>query len=258
MGNRTRPPERGPFRRPRTARLGCRGSVRRLGRRTTGGLAASGRELDFSPRAIVFLEGEEARSVFQVIEGAVMVYRLLPDGRRQVIELLRSGGLFGCTPSSIRDCSAETLVATRCLEVDRDLIDRSPAVERQIARHLASQLSGLHEHVMLLGRKSARERIASFLMGHIPDRGRQPCPGPRGERDEARLRFMMMRQEIADYLGLTIETVSRVLTSLRRRQILRMHGPEEVVVSDVCRLCRLTGSHLTRGPWCSARIGHAK
>jgi len=213
----------------------------------------AGQDRHFPPRAIIFLEGEEARSIFQVIEGAVMLYRLLPDGRRQVIELLSPGGLFGCVPQPVRDCCAETLVATRCLEIDRDAVNRSADVASQIGRQLALQLGSLHEHVMRLGRKSALERIASFLMDYVPDRGRQPCPGPRTYNDAALFELTLTRQEIADYLGLTIETVSRLLTNLKRGDVVRMNGLEEIVVTDVCRLCRLTGTHLTRGPRCSAR-----
>jgi len=213
----------------------------------------AGQELHFPPRAIIFLQGDEARSIFQVVEGAVMLYRLLPDGRRQVIELLSPGGLFGCAPQPVRDCSAETLVATQCLELDRDAVNRLPDTAWQIGRRLASQLCTLHEHVMRLGRKSALERIASFLMDYVPDRGRQPCPGPRPYSDEALFQLTLTRQEIADYLGLTIETVSRLLTDLKRSHIVRINGLEEIIVTDVCRLCRLTGTHLTRGRWCSAR-----
>ena len=213
----------------------------------------AGQDRHFPPRAIIFLEGEEARSIFQVIEGAVMLYRLLPDGRRQVIELLSPGGLFGCAPQPVRDCCAETLVATRCLEVGRDVVNRSADMAWHIGRQLALQLGTLHEHVMRLGRKSALERIASFLMDYVPDRGRQPCPGPRTYNDAALFELTLTRQEIADYLGLTIETVSRLLTNLKRGDVVRMNGLEEIVVTDVCRLCRLTGTHLTRGPWCSAR-----
>jgi len=218
----------------------------------------SGRELHFGPRTVIFLQGDEARSIFQVIDGAVMLYRLLPDGRRQLVELLTANGLFGWAPLRYRDCAAETLLATRCLELDRDLVDRSPALAQRLGAQLVAQLCALHEHVTLLGRKSAPERVASFLMRYIPDRGHEGCPGPRDGDDCAHFRLTLLRQEIADYLGLTIETVSRLLTSLKRRGVVRMDGLEEMVVDDVCRLCRLTGTHLNLGQWCSAHTDEAR
>lgn len=71
-----------------------------------------GRGLHFSPRTLVFLEGAEAESIFQIVDGAVMLYKLLPDGRRQVVELLGPGDVFGFSPLPVRDCSAETLRRT--------------------------------------------------------------------------------------------------------------------------------------------------
>jgi CRP-like cAMP-binding protein len=215
----------------------------------------AGRDLQLPARTLIFLEGDEAESIFQVLEGAVMLYKLLPDGRRQVVELIGAGDVFGFSPSLLRDCSAETLVATRCVTLDRSLVERSPALMRSLSARLYAQLTALHEHVMLLGRKSAMERIASFLTRCIPNRGQHGCPGPRGGGDDhANVHLTMTRQEIADYLGLTIETVSRTLTKLKRRGVVSIGKLDEIYVHDVCRLCRLTGTHLTRGQWCSSHM----
>jgi CRP-like cAMP-binding protein len=212
------------------------------------------RGLHFPPRAVIFMEGAEAESIFQIVDGAVMLYKLLPDGRRQVVELLGAGDIFGFSPLPVRDCSAETLLATHCVALDRGLVERSPALTRQLNARLCSQLCALHEHVMLLGRKSAMERMTSFLMRCVPGRGRHGCPGPRDGEDHADIRLTVTRQEIADYLGLTIETVSRSLTKLKRRGVLSIGKLDEIYIDDVCRLCRLTGTHLTRGRWCSSRL----
>jgi CRP/FNR family transcriptional regulator, anaerobic regulatory protein len=212
------------------------------------------REFHFAPRTLVFLEGDEARSLFQLVTGVVMLYKLLPDGRRQIVEILSDGDVFGCSPTPMRDCSAETLRAAHCVALDRALVERSPMLVRWLNARLRLQLCALHEHVMLLGRKSAMERMTSFLMRCIPSRGRHGCPGPRAGDDRADIRLTMMRQEIADYLGLTIETVSRSLTKLKRRGIVSIGKLDEICVHDVCRLCRLTGTHLTRNGWCSSRL----
>jgi CRP/FNR family transcriptional regulator len=215
--------------------------------------APEGRELHFPPRTLIFREGDAANSLFQIGEGAVMLYQLLPDGRRQVVELLQAGDVFGFSATPVRDCSAETLAETSCTVFDRSAVERSPALTQRLSASAFSQLCTLHEHVMLLGRKSAPERIASFLMRCIPGRGRGKCPGPPPGDDRASVPLAMTRLEIADFLGLTIETVSRILTRLKRRGILTIKRLDEVGVSDVCRLCRLSGTHLTNGRWCSSR-----
>jgi CRP/FNR family transcriptional regulator len=176
----------------------------------------AGRDIHFSRRTLIFAEGDLVDRVYQITDGAVMLYMLLPDGRRQVVELLGPGDVFGFSPVPIHDCSAETLAATRCMAFDRASVERSPALMRRLSSHLYTQLCSLHEHAMLLGRKSAMERMTSFLMRWIPGRGGYRCPGPANGADRADFILAMSRQEIADYLGLTIETVSRTLTKLRR------------------------------------------
>jgi CRP/FNR family transcriptional regulator, anaerobic regulatory protein len=215
--------------------------------------APEGRELHFPPRALIFREGDAANCVLQVDDGTVMLYQLLPDGRRQVVELLQKGDIFGFSATPVHDCSAEALVETSCTAFDRGAVERSPALAQRLSASAFSQLCGLHEHIMLLGRKSAAERIASFLMRFIPGRGRGKCPGPPKGHDSARVPLAMTRLEIADFLGLTIETVSRVLTRLKRRGILSIKRLDEISVCDVCSLCRLSGTHLTNGRWCSSR-----
>jgi CRP/FNR family nitrogen fixation transcriptional regulator len=216
--------------------------------------ATGEREFHFTPRSLIFLEGQEAKYVFQVITGVVMLYKLLPDGRRQVVEVLGEGDVFGFSPAPVRNCTAEALSAAKCRTFERGAIDRSPALFNRLSGHLCSQLAALHEHTVLLGRKTAMERIASFLMRCVPGRGGYGCPGPRPGDDGARFRLIMTRQEIADYLGLTIETVSRSLTKLRTADVLTISNLDEISIHNVCRLCRLTGTHLTHGTWCSSRF----
>jgi CRP-like cAMP-binding protein len=213
---------------------------------------SAGREVHFGPRTLIFLEGDDAESVFRVVDGLVMLYKLLPDGRRQVVELLGKGDVFGFSRFPVRDCSAETLMATHCVVYDRSYVERSPALAREWNARLYAQLCALHEHVMLLGRKSAMERMASFLLRCVPGRGEPDCPGPQKTEDRAFIRLTMTRQEIGDFLGLTIETVSRLLGRLKRRGVVSLGKLDEIHAHDVCRLCRLTGTQLPRGEWCSA------
>jgi len=202
-----------------------------------------GQELHFAPHALIFLEADPSDRIFQIVDGAVMLYKLLPDGRRQVVELLGPGDVFGlgCTP--VYDCAAESLTKATIKAYDRTAIEKHPKFLLAFSARLHKQICTLHDHAVLLGRKSAIERVASFLMRFISGRGVYACPGPSAGNDNAVIHLGMTRQEIADYLGLTIETVSRAFSELRRRGLIAIDRPEEVRVNDVCKICRLTGAH---------------
>lgn len=219
----------------------------------TPAVTDAGRQLQFAPRSLIFLEGDPADTVFQIASGAAMLYKLLPDGRRQIVEILAAGDVFGFSPGATHDVSAETLTAVRCIGFERAEIECSPALMSRLSAHLYAQLCTLHEHVMLLGRKSSMERIASFLIRCVPGRGGHGCPGPPAGNDRADVHLAMTRYGMADYLGMTIETVSRSLAGLKRRGIVSISKIDEVCIHDVCALCRLTGTHLTCGNDCSAQ-----
>lgn len=204
-----------------------------------------GREVHFAGRVIVFLEGAEADSIYQLVDGAVMLYKLMPDGRRQIVELLGPGNVFGFSPAALHECSAETLVASTCIAFKRSDLERSPALMKSVAEHVQAQLCAMHDHAILLGRKTALERIATFLMRCVPGRGGHHCLAPIPNQESAGVQLNMTRHEIADYLGLTIETVSRCLSKLKRRGAIAIDKPEEIVVNDVCCMCRLTGTEAT-------------
>jgi CRP-like cAMP-binding protein len=112
-----------------------------------------------------------------------------------------------------------------------------------LSARLQAQFCAMREHAVVLGRKSALERVASFIMKCVPGRGGYGCPGPAGGDNSINVRLGMTRQEIADYLGLTIETVSRVFSELQRRGIATIDPQEQVLVNDICRMCKLTGAH---------------
>jgi CRP/FNR family transcriptional regulator len=196
-----------------------------------------------APHGLIFLEGDQAGYVYQVVDGAVMLYKLLPDGRRQVVELLGAGDIFGLSPHPIYDCAAECLAESSVIAYERAAVERTPAFLLKLCLRVNAQLCALHDHAMLLGRKSALERVASFVMRCVPGRGGYECSGPRGKDDHAKVRLGMTRQEIADFLGLTLETVSRAFSELRRRGIVTLEKQDAIRVNDVCSVCRLTGAH---------------
>ncbi|MEO1199528.1 MAG: helix-turn-helix domain-containing protein [Pseudomonadota bacterium] len=195
-----------------------------------------------APHTIVFFEGDEATQVYQVVEGAVMLYKLLPDGRRQVVELLSPGDLFGLTVGTYYDCSAETLSNARVRGFDRRLCDRSSDLMSLMCRHLQEQLGAMREHAVLLGRKSAMERLASFLMRLALGRTIDDADQIILPDSEHVVQLSMTRQEIADYLGLTIETVSRSFSELRRRGLVSFDRQDKVRIKDLSAMNELTGA----------------
>jgi len=191
----------------------------------------------------VFYEGDPADRVYELIEGAVMLFKLLPDGRRQVVEIVAPNALFGIVGGKLYDCNAETLTPSVVRILDRRDIEQSSEFQGHVARCLRQQIERLHDHAVLLGRKSAFERVATFLMRFVPHRGQPGCSGPSGPKDEQMIELTMTRQEIADYLGLTIETVSRVISDLKRRGLIAIEKQDRIRITDVCGICHLTGTH---------------
>ncbi|WP_348272809.1 Crp/Fnr family transcriptional regulator [Pannonibacter tanglangensis] len=206
--------------------------------------AFGAKSAQYKPHEVVFYEGDPADRIFEVARGTIMLFKLLPDGRRQVVEVLRTGDIFGIPNGDEQDCTAETLTDARVNMLDLTQVEGSPAIQRQLTRCLVAQMQSLHEHAVLLGRKSATERVASFLMHLVPDRGTNACAGPVDESNDTRqVKLHMTRQEIADYLGLTIETVSRVISDLKRRGVISVERNDEIRLNKVCAVCQLTGRH---------------
>jgi CRP/FNR family transcriptional regulator len=209
------------------------------------GLARSSRSktLRFDAHDVIFYEGDPADRVYELVDGAIMLYKLLPDGRRQVVEILAPKALFGLPAGRLHDTNAETLTAVTVRVVDRREAETSTDLQCDITRCLLSQIETLHDHAVLLGRKSAAERVASFLMHFVPNRGVSGCAGPTPGRDDKLVPLTMTRQEIADYLGLTIETVSRVISEFKRRGLVIAEKQDRLRLTDVCGICQLTGTH---------------
>ncbi len=120
------------------------------------------RHKSFPAHGVIFFEGDSASHIYEVAEGSVMLYKLLPDGRRQVVEILGPGDLFGVPAGDVYDTSAETLTEAQVLMMTRKDAENSDAMQQHMKQSLVSQVQSLHEHAVLLGRKSAHERVASF------------------------------------------------------------------------------------------------
>lgn len=164
-------------------------------------------------------QGDEAAHLFNISSGSVRVYRLLPDGRRQITGFLFAGDFVGLGAGDRYAFSVEAIEdATLCRFRKREylaLIRERPTLEAALLERATHELAAAQKQMLLLGRKTARERVASFLLD-LPDLD------PVRPSDEGHVRLPMTRTEIADYLGLTIETVSRELTRLKSTGLIEI------------------------------------
>lgn len=179
----------------------------------------------------VFGEGEETEYVYQIISGAVRTYKLLPDGRRQINSFHLAGDMFGLENGVAHRFTAEAVVETRVrITKRRNLIETMRSRESGASRFLrlvTRNLQHAENHMLLLGRKTALERVAAFLL-EIDRRLGHPQV----------VVLPMSRRDIADYLGLTVETVSRACSTLRDQQMLKFEGTtqRQIVLLDRKRL----------------------
>ncbi len=133
--------------------------------------------------------------------------------------------------------------AVRLAAYDKLTIDSDVGLRDRLCARLRRQMCAPDDDALLLGRKSAQERVATFVMRLVAGRGCHACRGPSEMEERTRVALAGSRQEIADYLGLTIETVSRAFSALRRDGVIAYDKQDSVDIGDVCRPCRLTGSH---------------
>ncbi|WP_020186442.1 helix-turn-helix domain-containing protein [Methylopila sp. 73B] len=181
----------------------------------------------------IFAEGEPATRFYKVVTGAVRTYKLLSDGRRQIDAFHLPGEIFGVEAGEEHRFTAEalgeaTVVAYRAYGLDA-LAAGDSDLARQVVSAMLNALERAQDHMLLLGRKCALEKVATFLLGLSR---RLPHPGA--------VDLPMARIDIADHLGLTIETVSRTLTELERRGVIELPAHRRsIVLRDKAALRRL-------------------
>ena len=182
-----------------------------------------GAPMSFGRNEEIYGEREPAEYLYKVISGAVRIYKILADGRRQIQAFHVPGDLFGFEFEDEHSFSAEAISEARILVIKRSAVMALAARDNNVARQLwaltARELQRVQGHVMLLV-KTAQERVVSFLLEMA---GRTP-----GDAVE----LPMSRQDIADYLGLTIETVSRTLTSLEHEHAIELPNSRRIVLRN--------------------------
>jgi CRP/FNR family nitrogen fixation transcriptional regulator len=173
----------------------------------------------------IYGEDGSADYVYQVTSGAVRSYKLLSDGRCQITAFHLHGDVFGMDSGTKRRMAADAIVETSVRRVKRRGLDQAAATDMFVGLSLwnmaARNLEHAEDHLLLLGRKTATERVAAFLLEmdrRLSGTGMLPLP--------------MCRRDIGDYLGLTLETVSRALSQFHERGILDFSGARHIVLRN--------------------------
>ena len=187
-----------------------------------------------TPGQVFITEGDLSDSFYSVRTGTVRLFRSLPDGRRQITGFAGSGQFLGLAVTGVVPktyaFSAEAIGATQYCRFSRQrlraVLDDFPALERRLLELACGELAAAQAQMLLLGRKSARERVASFLLAQCIGSGTAGCPAQV-------LHLPMTRGDIADYLGLTIETVCRTLTRLKADRVILIPNSSEIIVLNL-------------------------
>ncbi|HEY0283623.1 MAG TPA: helix-turn-helix domain-containing protein [Rhizomicrobium sp.] len=185
----------------------------------------------FGRNETIYSKAEEARYSYKVIEGAVRLSRIFSDGRRQIVNFFLPDETFGIELADEYTSTAEAVgevVALRCPRLCiAQLTEGDPDIGQKRLAMLSKSLSAAEQHVAMLGHQSAKERVASFFLALEMQR--------RAEAEHT-LDLPLSRQDIADYLGLTIETTCRALSELKRQRIIDAPSRRRIVIRDLAGL----------------------
>jgi CRP/FNR family transcriptional regulator, nitrogen fixation regulation protein len=196
-----------------------------------GSVELMGAPMPFARNAEIYGENEPAEYLYKVVSGSVRTYKVLNDGRRQIGAFYLPGDIFGLEIGDEHTFSAEAVADSKVLVIKRsalvNLAERDTDVARQLWTMTASELQRVQDHILLLI-KTAQERVAGFLL-------EMASRGPAGNEID----LPMSRQDIADYLGLTIETVSRTLTQLENSAAIAVPSSRRIVLRNRAALNRL-------------------
>lgn len=192
----------------------------------------------FAAKETLFLQGDAADAVYNVTSGMLRLYKLLPDGRRQIVGFLLPGDFVGLSLSERYGFSADAIDRVSACRFDRMAFVRFVDVKSHLLRRLheaaTHELTVAQDHMVLLGRRSAEEKVAAFLLS-MRERLR------RLGGSSVNIPLPMTRQDLADHLGLTLETVSRVVSRLARDRVVLV-VPDGLRILDAPRLERLGAS----------------
>ncbi|KIN62679.1 FixK1 Transcriptional activator [Sulfitobacter noctilucicola] len=184
----------------------------------------------------LYFEGDDVEWLYQVTSGAMRLTRLLPDGRRQVIAFGYPGDIIGFPANGLHHTDCEALTDVRLQPFRRSVLETGegdPALHSALLQAALREISAMQDHFMMLGRKSATEKLASFLCV-LSERVGEDLGAYR------QIHLPMSRSDIADFLGLTTETVSRTFTLLRKSKIIAIENIHTIIIQRPTALMGLS------------------
>ena len=201
-----------------------------------GALNTIGRNRHLAPGESLIWEGDDSVLVANVIEGVLKLSTGTEDGREQIVGMVFPSDFIGRPFGSTTGHGVTALTDARVCVFNRRDFDafarEHPALEHKLLQRTLDELDRTRRWMLLLGRKSASEKVASFLM-EMASRVASPGCSDQRETGELHLDLPVSRQQIADVLGLTIETVSRQFTKLKNEGIIDLPSRREVVITDL-------------------------
>ena len=184
-------------------------------------------------QSVVYHQGDDRNGFYRVNSGVIMVYRLLEDSQRQISGFFTEGDYFGLSAGDQYSDTAVTVSTSNILRLTLADVRRSPTLQKEVFEITWGQLDAAQQLITTLTKKSASEKIATFL---IMLAERQHCSG-----EEFDIRLPMSRLDIADYLSLSIETVSRRLTTLKKQKIISLPDRNTVHIYQFSVLRNMVG-----------------
>lgn len=187
-----------------------------------------------APGQTLFFEGEEASAVYLVSAGVLRVYSAFPDGRRQIHRFARAGEMLGLTFDAAYPYNSDAVGNAAVLKMERDRLDElcgtSPDFARLILARLSSEADAVRELSLLLGRSSARERLAGFLL---------QWTGSWIAARDGELPLRLTQRDLADHLGLSVETVCRELRHFVKARMISYPTPDRIELKDFVAIRRI-------------------
>jgi CRP/FNR family transcriptional regulator len=186
----------------------------------------------------LFWQGDKAQHVFEITDGLLRIFKIIGDGRRVITGFLSAGDMVGLSLKNVYLYSAEAVTPVKVRRMTKrafqEAIEQSPELRPQLYSLMCDEMAAAQEQMVLLSRKSAEERVCSFLL--------LLARRMYGTRQIGRMvELPMSRQDMADYLGLTIETVSRTITKLVTRGVITPNGRHAFDIAKPGKLLALCG-----------------
>ena len=193
-------------------------------------LSAHSRHKDVGTGDCLVFEGDALNAYYVVMNGAFKLYKLLSDGRRQITGFAFKGDFVGLPYQADYEVTVEALGVSKLCQLPRETFEnlsvQAPALGTRLVKMMAANVAASDDHMLLLGRKTAMERVASFLIW-------MSCRAQARGESALELDVPMSRTDMGDYLGLTVETVSRTFTKLRKVSAITLGERNRLTINDL-------------------------